>query len=200
LAAQKTENHVGQNPRSRQQRTHRHADFSAKIMVGNEDRLFGILEKLQVPPFLLILDCVQDPHNLGACLRSANAAGVHAVITPKDRSVSVTDVVVRVACGAAEKTPLVHVTNLARTMKELKEKGLWIVGTHLGVAKSVFDCKLTGPLALVVGSEGEGIRRLTAETCDDLVSIPMLGEVQSLNVSVAAGVCLFEAVRQRSQS
>ncbi len=188
---------MGQNPRSRQQRTHRHSDMTARLTVGNEDKLFGILEKLTVPPFLLILDCIQDPHNLGACLRSANGAGVHAVVTPKDRSVSITEVVRRVACGAAEKTPLVQVTNLARFMMELQQKGVWIVGTHLSASKSVFDSKLTGPLALVVGSEGEGIRRLTADTCDELISIPMQGTVESLNVSVATGVCLFEAVRQR---
>lgn len=171
--------------------------MTARLTVGNEDKLFGILEKLTVPPFLLILDCIQDPHNLGACLRSANGAGVHAVVTPKDRSVSITEVVRRVACGAAEKTPLVQVTNLARFMMELQQKGVWIVGTHLSASKSVFDSKLTGPLALVVGSEGEGIRRLTADTCDELISIPMQGTVESLNVSVATGVCLFEAVRQR---
>jgi 23S rRNA (guanosine2251-2'-O)-methyltransferase len=189
---------MGQNPRSRQQRTHRHSDLGAKLSIGDEDQLFGLLDKLMVPPFLLILDCIQDPHNLGACLRSANAAGVHAVIAPKDRSVSLTDVVRRVACGAAEKTPLINVTNLARTMKELQKKGIWMVGTQLAANRNLFECKLTGPLALVVGSEGEGIRRLTAETCDDLVSIPMLGSVESLNVSVSAGICLFEAVRQRS--
>jgi len=188
---------LGQNPRSRQQRTHRHSDMGARLTVGGEDKLFGILDKLTEPPFLLILDCIQDPHNLGACLRSANGAGVHAVIIPKDRSVSITEVVRRVACGAAEKTPLIHVTNLARTMKELQQKGLWLVGTHLSATRSVFDAKLTGPLALVVGSEGEGIRRLTADTCDDLIRIPMRGTVESLNVSVATGICLFEAVRQR---
>jgi 23S rRNA (guanosine2251-2'-O)-methyltransferase len=171
--------------------------MTVRVGLGGEDKLFSILEKLTEPPFLLILDCVQDPHNLGACLRSANGAGVHAVIMPKDRSVSLTEVVRRVACGAAEKTPVIQVTNLARFMKQIQEKGVWIVGTHLTADKSVFDAKLTGPMALVVGSEGEGIRRLTAETCDELISIPMRGTVESLNVSVATGVCLFEAVRQR---
>lgn len=189
---------MGQNPRSRQKRTHRHTDLTAKLSVGGEDKLFGILDKLTVPPFLLVLDCVQDPHNLGACLRTANAAGVHAVIAPKDRSVSLTDVVRRVACGAAEATPFVHVTNLARILKEIQKRGIWVVGGQLAVNRSLFESKLTGPLALVVGSEGEGIRRLTAETCDELVSIPMSGSVESLNVSVAAGICLYEAVRQRS--
>jgi 23S rRNA (guanosine2251-2'-O)-methyltransferase len=172
--------------------------MAARLTVGNEDKLFGILDTLTEPPLLLILDCIQDPHNLGACLRSANGAGVHAVITPKDRSVSITEVVRRVACGAAEKTPLVQVTNLARTMKELQQKGVWIVGTNLSATRSVFDSKLTGPLALVVGSEGEGIRRLTSDTCDELIRIPMHGTVESLNVSVATGICLFEAVRQRT--
>jgi 23S rRNA (guanosine2251-2'-O)-methyltransferase len=172
--------------------------MSARVPLWDEDKLFAIIEKLTVPPFLLILDCVQDPHNLGACLRSANGAGVHAVIVPKDRAVSITDVVRRVACGAAEKTPLIQVTNLARFMKQIQEKGIWIVGTHLSADKNLFESKLDGPLALVVGSEGEGIRRLTAETCDELVSIPMYGTVESLNVSVAAGICLFEAVRQRN--
>lgn len=189
---------MGQNPRSRQQRTHRHSDMAARLTVGSEDKLFDILDKLTEPPFLLILDCIQDPHNLGACLRSANGAGVHAVVMPKDRSVSITEVVRRVACGAAEKTPVIQVTNLARFMKQIQEKGVWIVGTHLSASRSVFESKLTGPLALVVGSEGEGIRRLTADTCDDLIRIPMHGSVESLNVSVATGICLFEAVRQRT--
>ena len=189
---------MGQNPRSRQKRTHRHTNFDAKLSVGNEDRLFSILDKLDKPPFLLILDCIQDPHNLGACLRTANAAGVDAVVAPKDRSVGLTDVVRRVACGAAEKTPFVLVTNLARTIKELQERNVWVVGTQLAVNRNLFESKLTGALALVVGSEGEGIRRLTADTCDELVSIPMTGSVESLNVSVAAGICMFEAVRQRT--
>jgi 23S rRNA (guanosine2251-2'-O)-methyltransferase len=191
---------MGQNPRSRQKRTHRHTDFDAKLSAGNEDRLFSILDKQQEPPFLLVLDCIQDPHNLGACLRTANAAGVHAVIAPKDRSVGLTDVVKRVACGAAEKTPFIVVTNLSRMLKELQKRGVWIVGTQLAGNRNLFESKLTGPLALVVGSEGEGIRRLTAETCDELISIPMSGTVESLNVSVAAGVCLFEAFRQRMNS
>ena len=190
---------MGTNPRSNQKRTHRHTDMTARVGIGDEDKLFSILDRLTAPPFLLILDCVQDPHNLGACLRSANGAGVHAVIMPKDRSVALTDVVRRVACGAAEKTPVIAVTNLVRFMKLIQEKGIWIVGTHLSAGKNLYQTKLTGPLALVLGSEGEGIRRLTAETCDDLISIPMVGTVESLNVSVAAGICLFEAVRQRTQ-
>lgn len=149
-------------------------------------------------PFILILDGVTDPHNLGAILRSADAAGVHAVVAPKDRSVKLTSVVRKVACGAAENVPFITITNLARTMRELQEAGVWIVGTAGETETLVYDADLKGPLALVLGAEGEGLRRLTRETCDSLVKIPMFGTVSSLNVSVAAGICLFEAVRQRS--
>lgn len=149
-------------------------------------------------PFILILDGVTDPHNLGAILRSADAAGVHAVVAPKDRSVKLTSVVRKVACGAAESVPFITITNLARTMRELQEAGVWIVGTAGETETLVYDADLKGPLALVLGAEGEGLRRLTRETCDSLVKIPMFGTVSSLNVSVAAGICLFEAVRQRS--
>jgi 23S rRNA (guanosine2251-2'-O)-methyltransferase len=144
-----------------------------------------------------VLDGVQDPHNLGACLRSADAAGVAAVIVPRDRAAGLTPVVRKVAAGAAETVPLVSVVNLARTLRELKERGIWLTGTDDSADKSLYDVDLTGPLALVMGSEGEGMRRLTRECCDQLVSIPMGGAVESLNVSVAAGVVLFEAVRQR---
>ncbi len=144
-----------------------------------------------------MLDGVQDPHNLGACLRSADAAGVAAVIVPRDRAAGLTPVVRKVAAGAAETVPLVAVVNLARTLRELKERGIWLVGTDDAADKTLYDADLTGPLALVMGSEGEGMRRLTRECCDQLVSIPMAGAVESLNVSVAAGVVLFEAVRQR---
>lgn len=149
-------------------------------------------------PFILILDGVTDPHNLGAILRSADAAGVHAVVAPKDRSVKLTSVVRKVACGAAESVPFITITNLARTMRELQDAGVWIVGTAGETDTLVYDADLKGPLALVLGAEGEGLRRLTRETCDSLVKIPMFGTVSSLNVSVAAGICLFEAVRQRS--
>lgn len=149
-------------------------------------------------PFILILDGVTDPHNLGAILRSADAAGVHAVVAPKDRSVKLTSVVRKVACGAAESVPFITVTNLARTLRELQDAGVWIVGTAGETETLVYDADLKGPLALVLGAEGEGLRRLTRETCDSLVKIPMFGTVSSLNVSVAAGICLFEAVRQRS--
>ncbi|QHM72568.1 23S rRNA (guanosine(2251)-2'-O)-methyltransferase RlmB [Mixta intestinalis] len=148
-------------------------------------------------PLLLILDGVTDPHNLGACLRSADAAGVHAVIVPKDRSAQLNATAKKVACGAAENVPLIRVTNLARTMRLLQEYHVWIVGTAGEATHDLWESKLTGPLALVMGAEGEGMRRLTREHCDDLISLPMAGSVSSLNVSVATGICLFEAVRQR---
>jgi 23S rRNA (guanosine2251-2'-O)-methyltransferase len=150
-----------------------------------------------VPPLLLVLDGVTDPHNLGACLRSADAAGVAAVIVPRDRAAGLTPVVRKVAAGAAESVPLVAVVNLARTLRELKERGLWLVGTADDAPRTLYDVDLSGPTVLVMGSEGEGMRRLTREACDELVSIPMTGAVESLNVSVATGVALFEALRQR---
>jgi len=162
-----------------------------------ETQLEEALEAAGATPLLLVLDGVQDPHNLGACLRSADAAGVAAVIVPRDRAAGLTPVVRKVAAGAAETVPLVSVVNLARTLRELKERGIWLTGTDDSADKSLYDVDLTGPLALVMGSEGEGMRRLTRECCDQLVSIPMGGAVESLNVSVAAGVVLFEAVRQR---
>jgi 23S rRNA (guanosine2251-2'-O)-methyltransferase len=163
-----------------------------------ETQLEEALEAAGAAPLLLVLDGVQDPHNLGACLRSADAAGVAAVIVPRDRAAGLTPVVRKVAAGAAETVPLVPVVNLARTLRDLKERGVWIVGTDDAADKTLYDADLQGPLALVMGSEGEGMRRLTRECCDQLVSIPMAGAVESLNVSVAAGVALFEAVRQRS--
>ncbi|MDX5405760.1 MAG: 23S rRNA (guanosine(2251)-2'-O)-methyltransferase RlmB [Chromatiaceae bacterium] len=163
---------------------------------GNEVDLAAIVAAND-KPFILILDGVTDPHNLGAILRSADAAGVHAVVAPKDRSVKLTSVVRKVACGAAESVPFITITNLARTMRELQDAGVWIVGTAGETDTLVYDADLKGPLALVLGAEGEGLRRLTRETCDALVKIPMFGTVSSLNVSVAAGICLFEAVRQR---
>jgi 23S rRNA (guanosine2251-2'-O)-methyltransferase len=190
---------MGRQPRSKSSRTHKHSDFTRAVTIKNEDDLFAVLGNLKEPPFLLLLDCVQDPHNLGACLRSADAAGVHAVVAPKDRSVSLTDTVRKVACGAAEHVPFVMVTNLARTLKQLKEHGLWLVGTADDAKQSLYDIDLSGPLALVMGAEGKGLRRLTRECCDFLVHIPMAGSVECLNVSVATGVCLFEAVRQRRQ-
>jgi 23S rRNA (guanosine2251-2'-O)-methyltransferase len=152
----------------------------------------------QMPqPFLLVLDGVTDPHNLGACLRTADAAGVQAVIIPRDRSAAVDGVVRKVAAGAAEFVPVAAVTNLARTLAALKEQGVWIVGTDGEAPQALYDADLRRPLALVLGAEGDGLRRLTRESCDFLVRIPMAGQVESLNVSVAAGVALFEARRQR---
>ena len=148
-------------------------------------------------PFLLILDGVTDPHNLGACLRNADAAGIDAVIVPKDNAASITAAVSKVACGAAEVMPLFQVTNLARTMKQLQQKGIWLFGAAGEANCGLYEADLKGPMALVMGAEGQGLRRLTREQCDTLISIPMTGYVSSLNVSVATGICLFEAVRQR---
>jgi 23S rRNA (guanosine2251-2'-O)-methyltransferase len=166
--------------------------------------IHDILESdLKEPPFFLVLDGVEDPHNLGACLRVADAMGVHAVIAPKDRAVGLNATVRKVACGAAETVPFIAVTNLARTLRELKDAGVFIVGTTLDAPEgkvapsSLLNTKLDGPIAIVLGAEGDGIRRLTAETCDSLVTIPMFGSVESLNVSVASGICLYEARRQR---
>ncbi len=171
---------------------------SKPAQARTENELYQQLENLQENPFLLILDNVTDPHNLGACLRSADAAGVHAVIAPKDKAVGLTSTVSKVACGAAETVPFYQVTNLARTLKELQQKGIWLYGTAGEASESVFKTDLTGPLAIVMGAEGKGLRRLTRESCDHLIHIPMKGSVSSLNVSVASGVCLFEALRQRS--
>ncbi|MGY2574984.1 23S rRNA (guanosine(2251)-2'-O)-methyltransferase RlmB [Vibrio sp. C8] len=162
----------------------------------NEHDLELIVDQAEQPLFL-VLDGVTDPHNLGACLRNADAAGVAAVIVPKDKSAPLTATVSKVACGAAETVPLVRVTNLARTMRAMQEKGVWFVGTAGEATHDIYQSKLTGPLAIVMGAEGDGMRRLTRETCDGLIKIPMAGSVSSLNVSVASGICLFEAVRQR---
>lgn len=164
---------------------------------GSEEALDSILDNLAEAPFLLVLDGVQDPHNLGACLRSADGAGVHAVIAPKDRAVSLTGTVAKVASGAAHSVPFIQVTNLARTLRALQQRGIWLVGTDGEADINVYDVDLTGPLAMVMGAEGTGLRRLTRECCDYLVRLPMAGVVESLNVSVATGVCLYEAVRQR---
>lgn len=168
--------------------------------VLTEAALPDFLAGLAEPPFLLILDGVQDPHNLGACLRSADAAGVHAVIVPRDKSVGLTPVVRKVACGAAETVPLVTVTNLARTLRALREAGIWLYGAAGEAGESLYQTRLTGPLGLILGGEGKGLRRLTREHCDGLFAIPMAGTVESLNVSVATGIALFEARRQRLQT
>jgi len=166
----------------------------------NENYLNQLLDTLDEPAFLLILDGVTDPHNLGACLRTADAAGVHAVIAPKDNAATLNATVRKVSSGAAETTPFVTVTNLARCLRNLKERGVWLVGAAGEVETSVYQQDLTGPLGIVMGAEGKGLRRLSRETCDHLVTIPMPGNVESLNVSVATGVCLYEALRQRTHN
>ena len=177
----------------------RHQGVVARIEVKRAiDSLDEILERLEVPPLLLVLDGVTDPHNLGACLRVANAAGAHAVIAPKDRAAGISPAVSKVASGAAESMPYVMVTNLARALDELKERDIWIVGADSGAREELYAANLPEAVAWVLGAEGEGMRRLTRERCDLLVRIPMAGEVASLNVSVAAGICLFESVRRRA--
>ena len=165
--------------------------------VLKENDLEAMLDALTVPPLLLVLDGVTDPHNIGACLRTCDAAGAHGVIVPKDKSATLTPTAVNIASGASETVPFFAVTNLARTLEGLKERGVWIYGTAGEATTSLHQTKLQGPIALVMGAEGKGMRRLTRELCDELVYIPMAGSVSSLNVSVAAGVCLFEIVRQR---
>lgn len=162
-----------------------------------ENDLYDLLDRLEATPFLLVLDGVTDPHNLGACLRTAEGAGVQAVIAPRDNASGITPTVRKVASGAAETLPFIQVTNLARTLDELKQRGIWLTGASDKASQTLYQADLQGPVALVMGAEGTGIRRLTEERCDFLVSIPMAGQVSSLNVSVATGVCLYEAVRQR---
>lgn len=162
-----------------------------------ENELRDALERPSARPFFLVLDHVQDPHNLGACLRTADAAGVEGIVLTKDQSVGMTPVVAKVACGAAETVPLYRVTNLARALDWFREAGIWTVGAAGEADRTVYETDLVMPLALVVGSEGKGLRRLTRERCDMLVKIPMQGTVESLNLSVATGILLFEAVRQR---
>jgi len=176
----------------------RHQGVVARVEVKDFSQdLDSLIEKIE-KPLLLVLDGVTDPHNLGACLRVANAAGAHAVIAPKDRAAGINPTVSKVASGAAEATPYLMVTNLARTLREIKEKNIWVVGADSEASDDLFSIKeLPNSIAWVLGAEGEGMRRLTRETCDLLVRIPMGGEVQSLNVSVAAGICLFESVRRR---
>ncbi len=178
--------------------TRRHQGVVAKAaplsLARNLDEL---LDAIEGPPLLLLLDGITDPHNLGACLRVADGAGAHAVIAPKDRAVGLNATAAKVASGAADTVPYITVTNLARTMRDLKEREIWLIGTTDDAEKSLYQSDFTGPVALVMGSEGEGMRRLTRENCDLLVGIPMQGAVESLNVSVASGVCLYEARRQR---
>jgi 23S rRNA (guanosine2251-2'-O)-methyltransferase len=172
------------------------AETGAAPVIG-ENELPEFLDALPHPAFLLILDGIQDPHNLGACLRTADAAGVDAVILPRDRSAPLNATVRKVACGAAEFVPVVRVTNLARIMRAIRDRGIWVYGAAGEAESTLYQTDLSGPLALVLGGEGKGLRRLTREHCDGLVSIPLDGSVSSLNVSVATGVCLFEARRQR---
>jgi len=178
-------------------RENTHSDLSQPLARMSEEELYKQVEADLDDVLLLILDEVTDPHNLGACLRSANAAGALAIVTPRHHSAKVTDTVRKIACGAAEVTPVVSVTNLANAMRKLHDLGVFLIGTSDQATEDLYDTDLTGPLGIALGAEGKGLRRLTQENCDSLVSIPMLGTVECLNVSVATGVCLFEAVRQR---
>ena len=181
--------------------TTRHQGVVARVAaLALRHSLDEVLETVQGPPLVLVLDGVTDPHNLGACLRVADGAGAHAVIAPKDHAVGLNATVAKVASGAAETVPYLMVTNLARSLNEMKERDIRIVGTCDDAERTLYDLDLSGPVALVLGAEGGGLRQLTRKTCDELVRIPMAGAVESLNVSVAAGVCLFEALRQRRAS
>lgn len=172
---------------------------TSAVSARDEAWLKTFLASLQEPPFLLVLDGVTDPHNLGACLRTADAAGVHAVIAPRDNACGLTGTVRKVACGAAETVPFVQVTNLARSLRMLQKQGIWLTGADAEASQDIFATDLRGPLALVMGAEGSGLRRLTREHCDQLVRLPMHGSVQSLNVSVSTGICFYEALRQRKK-
>lgn len=181
--------------------TRRHQGVVARIDARRRElKLADVLEVLEENALILVLDGVQDPHNLGACLRVADATGAHAVVAPKDRAVGLNATAVKVASGAADSVPYITVTNLARALREMQDAGIWVVGAAGEAEKSVYEIDQKGPVAWVLGAEGEGLRRLTRETCDELARIPMLGTVESLNVSVASGVCLFEARRQRQIS
>lgn len=178
----------------------RHQGVVARVQpLAQTHSLDDRLDAVEGDVLLLVLDGVTDPHNLGACLRVADGAGAHALIAPKDHAVGLNATVAKVASGAAETVPYFMVTNLARTLNELKERGIRVVGTSDAAPQSLFEADLTGPLALVLGAEGAGMRQLTAKTCDQLVRLPMKGAVESLNVSVAAGICLYEALRQRER-
>ncbi|MBA4195560.1 MAG: 23S rRNA (guanosine(2251)-2'-O)-methyltransferase RlmB [Hydrogenophaga sp.] len=181
--------------------SHGHQGVAARVQPLEQARsLDDLLEQLEPtgePPLLLVLDGITDPHNLGACLRVADGAGAHAVIAPKDHAAGINATVAKVASGAAETMPYFMVTNLARTLGELKERNIWVIGTSDDAPRTLYQADLKAPVALVLGAEGQGMRQLTRKTCDELVSIPMRGAVESLNVSVASGVCLYEALRQR---
>jgi 23S rRNA (guanosine2251-2'-O)-methyltransferase len=179
--------------------SHGHQGVAARVHeMPVAHSLDDLLDGISEPPLLLVLDGVTDPHNLGACLRVADGAGAHAVIAPKDHAVGINATVAKVASGAAETVPYFMVTNLARTLGELKERSIWCIGTSDDAPKTVYQIDLKGPVALILGAEGAGMRQLTRKTCDELVGIPMRGAVESLNVSVASGVCLYEALRQRT--
>jgi 23S rRNA (guanosine2251-2'-O)-methyltransferase len=179
--------------------SHGHQGVAARVEpVAQIHSLDDLLDAVTGPPLLLVLDGITDPHNLGACLRVADGAGAHAVIAPKDHAAGINATVAKVASGAAETMPYFMVTNLARTLGELKERSIWVTGTSDDAPKTLYQTDLKGPTALVLGAEGAGMRQLTRKTCDALVSIPMHGAVESLNVSVASGVCLYEALRQRN--
>ena len=179
--------------------SHGHQGVAARVeSLPQVHSLDDLLDQVQGPPLLLVLDGVTDPHNLGACLRVADGAGAHAVIAPKDHAAGINATVAKVASGAAETVPYFMVTNLARTLNELKERQIWVIGTSDDAANTIYDVDLKGPVALVLGAEGPGMRQLTRKTCDELVRIPMRGAVESLNVSVASAVCVYEAMRQRS--
>jgi 23S rRNA (guanosine2251-2'-O)-methyltransferase len=181
--------------------THRHQGVVARVEpLATSHSLDDTLDTVAADPLLLVLDGITDPHNLGACLRVADGAGAHAVIAPRDHAVGINATVAKVASGAAETVPYFMVTNLARSLNELKERSIRIVGASDDAPQSLYDVDLTGPLALVLGAEGRGMRQLTARTCEALVRIPMRGSVESLNVSVASGICLYEAVRQRTRT
>ena len=177
-------------------RANRHSNADGSARLYDESHLAELITETPAA-LVLILDCVQDPHNMGACLRTADAAGVTAVIMPKDKSAPINETVRRVSCGGADYVPIVRVTNLARSMEQLKELGVWIVGTTDTATKTLYDIDLKGPIAIVMGAEGIGMRRLTQERCDFLAVLPMAGHVDCLNVSVATGICLYEALRQR---
>ena len=187
---------MARKPKRPKARENRHSQGGGYIERDESD-LQDILDSGDAP-FFLVLEGVQDPHNLGACLRTADGAGVDAVIAPRNRAVGMTETVSRISCGAAENVPFIQVTNIVRTLKELQKNGVWTVGTADGAeSSSLYDIDFKGPMALVMGAEGAGLRRLTQETCDLVVQIPMQGKVDCLNVSVATGVCLYEALRQR---
>ena len=177
---------------------HQGCVLQIRVVAGQQKSLEQCISELKPDSLLLVLDGVQDPHNLGACLRSADATGVDAVIIPKDRSAKLNATVRKVAAGGAETVPLIEVTNLVRSLKDLKTAGVWIYGTSADAEQSIYDFDYKSPVALVMGSEGDGLRRLTVEQCDQLIKLPMQGSVESLNVSVATGVCLYEINRART--